>query len=48
MAQTDSCLSNTIVGCQYYVEYQTGNCIQNCSSSTVRPYVQGGVLYCYP
>ena len=48
MAQNDSCITSTNVGCQYYIEYQTGNCIQNCSYSTVRPYVLNGVLYCYP
>ena len=48
MAQNNSCLATAVVGCQYYIEFGTGNCIQNCSSQTVRPIVQGGVLYCYP
>ena len=30
------------------MEYLTGVCTKNCSSATVRPYVQNNILYCYP
>ena len=48
MARNDSCITASSTACADYVEYQTGNCIKNCSAATVRPYVQGGILYCYP
>lgn len=48
LAQNNSCLTAPVTSCQYYVEYQTNNCIQNCSSDSVVPYIQNGVLYCYP
>ena len=48
MARNDSCLGTTAPTCANYVDYQTQTCTDNCSSATVRPYVQNGILYCYP
>lgn len=54
MALNISCLTlkknNTVdpTNCAYYIDYRTNKCIQNCSISTMIPYVINGVLYCYP
>lgn len=33
-------------GCQYYIDSQTNQCVQSCSSSTSIPKLINGVLYC--
>jgi len=51
MARNDSCLqtnTTTFGNCSNYVDYQTGQCINNCSSAEYYPYVSNGILYCYP
>ena len=34
--------------CQYYIDFQSKQCIPNCSLSTVIPYIINKTLYCYP
>lgn len=51
MARNDSCLqrNTTVLGnCTDYVDYQTQQCISNCSSADYYPHVTNGILYCYP
>lgn len=51
MALNNSCLTLQSVaptGCQYYIDYNTKECVKNCSQYNVIPYVENGVLYCYP
>jgi hypothetical protein len=51
MAQNDSCLATKTpvnTSCQYYIDSQTNQCVQNCSNAGVVPYISGGVLYCAP
>ncbi len=51
MALNNSCLSVRVpvsTQCQYYIDYDTKQCVKNCSSSSKIPYISGGILYCYP
>ena len=52
MALNASCLTlkiaPAVAKCEYYIDFETNECVKNCSLSSKVPYITNGILYCYP